>query len=284
MNTDVRTKLHSIVDNMSHKLKLDLDNALLKLITISDEYDETNRIILTLPCVRKLVEKNADAVPHSTPPLNISAALMSLMDYQEDVDVDVEEEEEVEEPNIVISEPTFNEPIIADVEEVVEESEEELSKSRVEIVITELEQLLEEQEELVDEEEVVVDFETDEELIDEEEEVVDEEVVDEEVVDEEVVDDVVVDEEVVDDVVVDEEEEAVDDEEEEEVVDDEEEVVDEVVEEEEEGESVFEVEIDGTMYYTTNTMNGDIYEADENGDPGDKVGEFVSGQPLFSNM
>jgi hypothetical protein len=259
MNTDVRTKLHSIVDNMSHKLKLDLDNALLKLITISDEYEETNRIIMTLPCVRKLVEKNVDAIPHFEPPLNISAALMSLMDYQEEEENhDQDHEEEEEEEDIVISEPTFNEPIIAVMEEVLdEEAQEELSKSRVEIVITELEQLLEEageQEAVVDEE--VVDFGTDEE---------------EEVVEEGEAEPVV------------EEGEA----EEEEVVEEgeaeEEEVVEEEMDEEEESESVFEVTIDGAMYYTTNTTNGDIYEADENGDPGDKVGEFVSGQPLFLN-
>jgi hypothetical protein len=52
-----------------------------------------------------------------------------------------------------------------------------------------------------------------------------------------------------------------------------------VAEEEEEG--VFEIEINGTSYFTDNEKSGLIYKIDENGDPGDEVGVFKNGKPIF---
>lgn len=86
-----------------------------------------------------------------------------------------------------------------------------------------------------------------------------------------------------------EEEEAV--EEEEEAVEDDavEEEEDEVVEEEEEEQvqqaeaenEVFEIQISGKAYYTTNEINGSIYAIDDNEDVGDEVGVFKEGKPVF---
>jgi hypothetical protein len=50
---------------------------------------------------------------------------------------------------------------------------------------------------------------------------------------------------------------------------------------EDEEEEVFEIEIDGKNYFTTNEKSGVIYISDENGDPGDEVGKFVNGVPIF---
>jgi len=49
-----------------------------------------------------------------------------------------------------------------------------------------------------------------------------------------------------------------------------------------EEEEVFEIEINGTLYYTTNEKNGDIYEVLEDEDIGDKVGKFVNKVAKFN--
>ena len=65
----------------------------------------------------------------------------------------------------------------------------------------------------------------------------------------------------------------------------EEEEGEEVEEEEEEGEEeedeVFEVDIQGKVYYTTNEQNGTIYDVDENGDVSLEVGVYKDGTPTF---
>ena len=54
-------------------------------------------------------------------------------------------------------------------------------------------------------------------------------------------------------------------------------------EEEEEEEGVFEIDVEGVSYYTTNEMNGDLYTIDVNGDPEDMVGKLVNGEAEFNN-
>jgi hypothetical protein len=54
---------------------------------------------------------------------------------------------------------------------------------------------------------------------------------------------------------------------------------DESVQEEEEG--VYEIEVDGVSYYTTDDVNGQLYTVDENGEPGDVVGRLQDGEPIF---
>ena len=50
----------------------------------------------------------------------------------------------------------------------------------------------------------------------------------------------------------------------------------------EEEEEVFEIEIDDVTYFATHEENGILYEVDENGEPGKKVGIIKDGEPIFS--
>ena len=77
------------------------------------------------------------------------------------------------------------------------------------------------------------------------------------------------------------EEEEVEEEEEEEEEEAEEEVEEEEAEEETEEEEVFEIEIKGKTYYTTDAKNGVIYDTDENGDVSLEVGKFQDGKPVM---
>jgi len=147
------------------------------------------------------------------------------------------------------------------VEEDVDVTEEVVVEEEVkeEVVFAEEDvEVVEEEEDEVVEEEVVEEEDVEVEVVEEEEdEVVEEEVVEEEVVEEEV-------EEVVEEEVVEEEVEGV--------------VEEEVVEEEEEETGVYEIEIDGTRYYTTGEQNGVVYALLEDDDVGDEVGNFVNGK------
>jgi hypothetical protein len=84
-----------------------------------------------------------------------------------------------------------------------------------------------------------------------------------------------------------EEEESEEEEEEEEVEEEEVEVeeveeeeveVEEGEEEEEEGEEVFGIEVDGKLYYTNDEKNGEVYEALDDDELGDVIGEFKNGK------
>ena len=106
-----------------------------------------------------------------------------------------------------------------------------------------------------------------------------EETEEEEVVVEETEEEVVVEETEEEEVVVEETEEEVV---EEEVVEEEKtETETEVVADDDNEEEVFEIEIDGTSYYTTNETSGMIYAKTEDGDIGDEVGYFEDGEPGF---
>lgn len=51
---------------------------------------------------------------------------------------------------------------------------------------------------------------------------------------------------------------------------------------EEEEQGVFEIEVDGISYYTTDEMNGELYTIDVNGDPEDMIGKLVDGEAIFN--
>jgi hypothetical protein len=84
-----------------------------------------------------------------------------------------------------------------------------------------------------------------------------------------------------------EEEEEDEDEDEDEEDEDEEEKDEEEDEEEkdededEDEEDVFEIEIDEKDYFTNDETNGSIYEIDESGNPGKKIGHLKDGEPFF---
>ena len=44
---------------------------------------------------------------------------------------------------------------------------------------------------------------------------------------------------------------------------------------------MFEIEIDDITYFAVNEENGPIYEVDEQGEPGNKVGHLKDGEPFF---
>ena len=63
---------------------------------------------------------------------------------------------------------------------------------------------------------------------------------------------------------------------------DEEEEEEEEEDEEEDEEEVFEINIEDTVYYTTNETNGQIYSCTIDGDVGDSVGHFHNGDAVFT--
>ena len=54
-------------------------------------------------------------------------------------------------------------------------------------------------------------------------------------------------------------------------------------EEDEDEEGVFEIEVDGVSYYTTDEMNGDLYTIDPNGDPDEMIGKLIDGEATLNN-
>ena len=58
---------------------------------------------------------------------------------------------------------------------------------------------------------------------------------------------------------------------------------DEEEEEEEEEEGVFEIDVDGTSYYTTGEENGSLYSIDVNGDPDVYVGRLQDGKAVLGS-
>jgi hypothetical protein len=79
-------------------------------------------------------------------------------------------------------------------------------------------------------------------------------------------------------------EEEVDETEEVEVVEEEEEVVEyeEVEEEEDEESGVYEIEVNGVRYYTTNEKDGIVYSIVDEDDVGDEIGKFVNGKLVLN--
>jgi len=62
--------------------------------------------------------------------------------------------------------------------------------------------------------------------------------------------------------------------------------IDEILDEEEdyeEEEGVFEIELDGVSYYTTDEVNGSLYSIDVNGDPDVHIGKLENGKAIFNS-
>ena len=82
-------------------------------------------------------------------------------------------------------------------------------------------------------------------------------------------------------IVIEEEEEEVEETEEIEIVEEEEEEEVEETEEEEEA-GVYEIELNGNRYYTTNEQNGIVYGLVGDDDVGDEIGKFVNGKLVLN--
>jgi hypothetical protein len=188
-------------------------------------------------------------------------------EIEADIESGNEDEDEDEDDNDVnpamITCSTINIKTLQHEEEEEESVEEELEEE-------ELEEELEEEEESV-EEESVEEESVEEELV--EEELVEEELVEEELVEEELVEELEEESVVEEQVVVDEIETEASDEEEEEK--------DEEKEEEDEEDELIVITIDDIDYCTNNEENGFIYELNDEGEQGDKIGYLKEGEPFF---
>ena len=210
------------------------------------------------PSVETVYNSSAGLKGWSEATLNLSKENQETEDEQED---EVEEQVEDEEQD---DEEQEEDEVEEEVEDEQEEDEVEEQEEEVE------EQDDEEQEEEVEEQEEEVEEQDDEEQ--EQEDEVEEEVAEEKVKDEP------------EDEEQEQEQEEDDDEQEDEEQDQEvaEEEEDEVEDESEEDElEVEEIMIKGKLYYTSSSVNGDIYRVGEDGDVEEIVGKFKKSKAIF---
>jgi len=292
-------KLNNIVHEINEFIKIKVGLLLNDLLVESDEYEKTKLQLLNLPFIQKIINEMANKQMHEnqfihqeqpnikiekcnffepcdltddikdmffeTEPYNLYDAERERIYYEKENiclniedphldNVDAIDNLNMHNINIVIDITDTEDSV--DVEEENEVVDELTEKEDEEVVVESAEEEQEETDELVEEEEEVVAESSEEEQeesneLEEEQEETDE--------------------------LVEEEEEVVAESSEEEQEDDQE----DELEEEEEG--VFEIEINGTTYFTDNEKNGTIYSIDENGDPDEEIGTFVNGTPRFTN-
>ena len=237
---------------------------------MQSKYRDNYNALLHLPIVKRLYEKNRLLKKENDSLKNLIYALPEFRRdppqcckktvKKEKVEViDLTEEENITYSFTGNSTPITNMSTTARSISFTEEEEEEEEEESVEAEEEEEEESVEAEEEEEEEEEESVEAE------EAEEESVEAEEAEEESVEAEEEEESVEAEE--------EEEDSVEAEEEEESV--------EAEEEEEEEEEVFEINIKGTTYYTSNEQNGVIYEVDKDEDVGPEVGKFKKGVPEF---
>ena len=266
------TDIKIIIDRVTVLLSSELNNLTAKH---KQGIKETSEGILNLPIVRKVISEYESKIAHDT---CSDEQINNLKNMVFDLKTEMQElrcviaSKQVDPPSS---------PIEPNIQLKITEIKNTFNKVNDLEVFNCLGKSDKEEDEEEEEEEEEEDEEEDEEEEDEEDEEEDEEEEEEE------------DEEEVKEEVKDEEEEEVEEEEEEE---EEEEVKEEVIEEveeeevededeeeeEEEEEEVFEIEIDDKTYFTDNEENGILFETDENGEPGKKVGIIKNGEPIFS--
>jgi len=279
------TKLNNIVHEINEFIKIKVGLLLNDLLVESDEYEKTKLQLLNLPFIQKIINEMADKQIHEKqfmhqeqPNIKIEkCSFFEPCDLTDDIKdmffetdpynlYDAERERiEYERENISLN---IEDPHVDNVDAI-----DNLNMHNINIDISDTEDSddVEEEDELVDE----LTKKEDEEVVTESAEEEQEE--SGESIEEQEEDNELAEEQEEGGESVEEEEEVVD-----ESVEEEEEVVNELdVEEEEEG--VFEIEINGTTYFTDNEKNGTIYSIDENGDPDEEIGTFVNGTPRFNN-
>jgi hypothetical protein len=294
INNDSTLDLENDLNCLLDTIKLNLNAGLKKIVSnISkkvNDYDETFNAILTLPIFKDYIEKinllNNENIDHDESIANEINNLKHIISTQKEI-ILIKNKENASLTNVIIKLKTE----INELKMKNNDKNEEHISLKIEETITTIDKSGEEEEEEVEEEEEEVEEEVEEEeeekeetkkveekveVVEEEEEEV--ELVEEEEEEEEEVEVVEEEEEEVE--VVEEEEEEV---EEVEVVEEEVEEVEEVEveEEEEEEEEVYEIEIDDILYFTNNDENGEIYKIDSDGNPGDVIGHFKNGEPIF---
>jgi hypothetical protein len=280
------TKLNTAIDEINQFVSERISLLLNDLIEESNEYAETKKQILQIPFVKKIINNIIYNTIHNEDDdgttqenmTNENENIFLNIDENEDgseeldniVELDAEEDEEEEEEE---EDDVVEEDVIVEKDDVIDQEEHCVccggNRDMVnEKCLTCLEDCCEDRQfdDQIEEElnnvvvtEVVVDDAEEEESESEEEDVVEESEAVVEATNEAVV--------------VIEESEAADSEPEEEVED-----TNNAGDDEEE---VFEIEINGVNYFTTNEKSGIIYASDENSDPGDEVGVFQNGTPIF---
>lgn len=271
------TDIQTIIDRVTFLLKMELNKCNMKY---KESMKETSEGILNLPIVKKVIHEYETKISHDTSSdyeiSRLKSTVSNLTSEIQDIKKMLLNQKTVlnEEPNIQLKIREINNDESLG---TVQKMEEELDN------VSEL--ALSEEEDVEEEEEDV-----EEDISEVKEEIVEEDIseVKEESVEEEVEEDISE---------VEEEEEDEDEDIEEEIEEseakdiseaEEKEVVNEVKdiseaeEDEDEDEEVFEIEIDDTSYFTNNEENGILYEIDENGEPGKKVGIIKDGEAIFS--
>lgn len=284
MNTKLTTAINEINQFVNEKISLLLND----LIVESNEYAETKKQILQIPFIKKIIHNIIYNAVNNEDRINNEDIEDSINNNEEERinnDVPVNDEEEQQEENIFLNihENDRSEELdnIVDLDSDTEEldtedlnTEEEEDKCVCcggnrdmvnEKCLTCLEDCCGEQDEEEEEEETQPEDQVVEELNHVVTEVVEEESDAEEEEDiveesEAVVGESIVEESIVGESIVKEDEDN---------------------EDEDNEEEVFEIEINGVNYFTTNEKSGIIYASDENSDPGDEVGIFQNGTPIF---
>jgi len=266
----------------------------MKMKIRSKDYEANALAIMELPFVKKLVEENKKLKKRNKALKNL---IYSLPEFRQPLKTESDSDDDVQ----IVDKPVKikKEQIVYEIEENDDDTTEspkvvgDLTRCEFslnsftdanaptmdneKVYTDDGETVLVKKQKIQSEEEEEVEVEEEEE---EEEEVEVEEVEVEEVEVEEEEEEEEEEEVEVEEVEVEEEEE--EEEEEVEVEEEEEEEEEEVEEEEEEEEEeVFEVEIKGKTYYTTNEQSGPIFAVTEDEDVGDEVGVFKNGKATF---
>jgi hypothetical protein len=268
------------------------------LLVQSDEYEKTKLQLLNLPFIQQIINEMADKQIHEKQFMNQEQPNIKIekCNFFEPCDLTDDIKDlffETDPYNLYDAERERiyyeKENISLNIEDPIRSHEFDISNIlninvEGDSDVEEEEEEEEEDDESVDEEVVVVDETGPEnESVDEEEVVVDELGEDQEEIEESVNEELHEDEELVEEEVVDESSEEQQDDAEEEVLDESSEEEENADELEEDEEGVFEIEINGTTYFTDNEKNGTIYSVDVNGDPDEEIGRFINGAPIFSN-
>ena len=280
----------SIEENVRREILMDVNDKMNKLKRKNRKLKDQNKCLMEMmsmmrtPLASRFVPHTPSGVCTPVPepvlvaskePVLVASKESALVAYKEPVEVKVihvKVEKVSTKNNITIdlcdnvqNEIVLKKELVAPPVVVIDEPEEEEQEEEEEVDEQEEE---EEQEEELEQEEVEVDEQ------EEEQEELDQEVEELEELEE------------LEEVEEQEEEEVEEQEELEEVEEPKQVITAEVAkvvepEEEEEEESVEEVFINNKRYYTTNLLNGVIYDIDEEDNPGNEVGKIVDGKPIL---
>ena len=295
--SEIELDLKYLLDEVNNNLNIGLKKIVHNISKKITDYDDTFHSIIMLPAFKNYVEKMQSNNADSSQSASVNPELLynyeklksdneklknEILEYQKIIKNKNREFDalnnvvfKLKDEIVKLNEKNKNEEHISlKIEETIAEISTSVSEDTgknpiyTKLLTTDSSNIESEEEEEVEELEETEELEEAEEAEEVEEEDVEE--VEVEVEEEEDVEEVEVEEE--EDV---EEVEEVEEVEKVEVEEEEEDV------EETEEEEVFEIEIDDILYFTNDDENGEIYKIDSDGNPGDVVGNFKDGEPIF---